>query len=62
MRYTLITVAILLLLTGIVWILQGFGILPGSFMTGEMRWAYAGFVAAVGGGALLGIVLWVGKA
>jgi hypothetical protein len=62
MRNTLITVAILLLLTGIVWILQGFGVLPGSFMTGEMKWAYAGMVSAVLGGGLLWIALWAGRA
>ena len=53
MRIPLIIVGSLLLLVGAVWILQGVGILPGSFMTGQMKWAYAGMVAAVVGGGLL---------
>jgi hypothetical protein len=44
--------AALLILTGVVWILQGVNILPGSFMTGDLRWAIAGAVSA-----LIGILL-----
>lgn len=62
MKITLIVIAALLLLTGAVWILQGVGILPGSFMTGEMRWAYIGIVAAIVGGGLLWIALRIGRA
>ncbi|MES2896651.1 MAG: hypothetical protein V4759_11505 [Pseudomonadota bacterium] len=37
---------------GLVWILQGVGVLPGSFMTGQVVWA------AIGGFALIvGLVL-----
>ena len=61
MKITLIVVSVLLLLTGAVWILQGINILPGSFMTGEIRWAYAGIVTALIGGGLLWITLRVGK-
>ncbi len=61
MRITLIVVSVLLLLTGTVWILQGINILPGSFMTGEIRWAYAGIVTALLGGGLLRIALRVGR-
>jgi hypothetical protein len=33
---------------GCIWILQGYNILPGSFMTGDMMWAYRGMgLAAV---------------
>jgi len=46
-------VAILFILGGGVWILQGINILPGSFMTGQIRWAYAGIVAVLVGFALL---------
>jgi hypothetical protein len=45
-------IAILLLVTGAIWILQGINILPGSFMTGQIRWAYGGIVAALIGGGL----------
>jgi uncharacterized membrane protein HdeD (DUF308 family) len=39
----------LLILTGLVWILQGINILPGSFMTGQIRWAYYGALTLLGG-------------
>jgi hypothetical protein len=29
-------------LAGLVWLLQGLGYLPGSFMSGNAFWAYAG--------------------
>ncbi len=38
---------------GIIWFLQGIGILPGSFMTGQTRWAVYGGIATVVGIALL---------
>jgi len=57
MRITLIIISVLLLLIGAVWILQGINILPGSFMTGEIRWAYAGIVTALTGGGVLWIAL-----
>ena len=43
----------LLILIGAVWVLQGVNILPGSFMTGQMHWAYRGAAAAVVGILLL---------
>ncbi|MEW6287475.1 MAG: hypothetical protein AB1509_14725 [Chloroflexota bacterium] len=36
---------ILLILGGAVWVLQGLNILPGSFMTGQIQWAYNGAIA-----------------
>jgi hypothetical protein len=40
--------AVLALLGG-VWILQGFNVLPGSFMTGQIKWAiYGSLAVAVG--------------
>jgi hypothetical protein len=53
MKIVLIVVGVLLLLIGCVWILQGVGILPGSFMTGQMQWAVYGAIAALVGAALL---------
>jgi hypothetical protein len=36
---------------GIIWFLQGINVLPGSFMTGQIRWAvYGGIAVAVGVG------------
>ncbi len=43
----------LLALGGLVWILQGVNVLPGSFMTGDLRWAYRGAAALVVGIALI---------
>jgi hypothetical protein len=45
--------AILLVAGGIIWILQGINILPGSFMTGQIQWAYRGAVATVAGLVIL---------
>ena len=57
MKKALLLAGALLVLTGVVWILQGINVLPGSFMTGQIRWAYAGIVAAVIGGGVLWIAL-----
>ena len=43
--------AVLLKISGIIWILQGVNILPGSFMTGDPQWAINGAItAAIGAG------------
>jgi hypothetical protein len=39
----------LLVLFGGVWFLQGINVLPGSFMTGQIRWAVYGGIAVVAG-------------
>jgi uncharacterized membrane protein HdeD (DUF308 family) len=36
-------------LLGVVWILQGLNVLPGSFMTGDMKWAVYGAILALVG-------------
>ena len=43
---------VLLVLMGGVWILQGINVLPGSFMTGQTKWAVYGAITLV-----IGIVL-----
>ena len=53
MRGGLVGIGLLLLLVGIVWILQGTNILPGSFMTGDPFWAMMGLLSAGLGGYLL---------
>lgn len=54
MRWVLSFLALLIILFGAVWFLQGINILPGSFMTGRVEWAVAGAAAvAVGIGLLL---------
>jgi len=49
MRIALNVVAVLLLVMGTTWFLQGINVLPGSFMTGQIQWAvYGGMAAALG--------------
>jgi hypothetical protein len=40
------------ILTGAVWILQGSGALPGSFMTGQRMWLIIGIIVGIVGLAL----------
>jgi len=42
MKSGAIVLAVLMLLTGGVWIGQGLGYIKGSFMTGEMQWFWIG--------------------
>ena len=53
MKILLNTIAIVLLLAGGVFFLQGINILPGSFMTGDPQWAINGGVMIAIGIALL---------
>ena len=59
MRYALLIAGGLMILMGGIWLLQGIGILPGSFMTGQMFWAVMGaaFLAVGGLGILAGFRL-----
>ena len=40
------------ILAGGIWILQGTGVLPGSFMTGQRMWLIIGIIVAIVGVAL----------
>jgi len=54
MRISMNVLAVLCLLLGCVWILQGINILPGSFMTGQTKWAiYGALLVVVGIGLLI---------
>jgi hypothetical protein len=54
MRIAVRILGVLCLLLGCVWILQGINILPGSFMTGQTKWAvYGALLAVVGIGLLI---------
>ena len=54
MRIALYVIAALCLLMGGVWFLQGVNVLPGSFMTGQTKWAvYGGLLFVAGIGLLL---------
>ncbi|HEX5316643.1 MAG TPA: hypothetical protein VFX22_08330 [Candidatus Kapabacteria bacterium] len=47
MKIILFVIAILIALVGIVWLGQGIGLIRGSFMTGEARWAIIGGIMIV---------------
>ncbi len=51
-------VCVVLLMFGCVWILQGINVLPGSFMSGQIRWAVWGAILACAGIAGL---LWANR-
>jgi hypothetical protein len=53
MKVSLSIVGVLLILMGGVWFLQGISVLPGSFMSGQIRWAVYGGIAVAAGILLL---------
>jgi hypothetical protein len=53
MRITSTIVGALCLLVGCIWFLQGINVLPGSFMTGDIHWAFYGGIAIIVGVAVL---------
>lgn len=54
MRLALNVVGGLCLVVGCIWFLQGINVIPGSFMTGQAKWAvYGGLLAVVGLGLLV---------
>jgi len=58
MRIALRIIGAFSVLLGAIWVLQGINLLPGSFMTGQIRWAvYGGIAVAVGITLLLTVSL-----
>ena len=53
MKIALKIIGVVLLLSGTIWFLQGINVLPGSFMTGQARWAIRGGITAAAGIVLL---------
>lgn len=53
MKIVLTIIGGLLIVLGGIWILQGINVLPGSFMTGQIRWAIYGGIAAIVGIAVI---------
>jgi len=53
MKWVLNIVAVILVLVGLVWILQGVNILPGSFMSGKLLYTALGLALDVIGIAML---------
>ena len=49
MKMFLASLGALAVVLGVIWMLQGLNVLPGSFMTGDIKWAiYGAGLAAVG--------------
>lgn len=53
MRGTLATIGFVLVAFGVIWFFQGIGMLPGSFMSGQPKWAVIGSITALAGAALV---------
>lgn len=53
MRVLRLLLAAVLALIGGVWVGQGLGFIPGSFMTSDIRWAVAGAVLIVAAAVLV---------
>jgi hypothetical protein len=55
MKLLLRIIGVLFVLMGTIWFFQGINVLPGSFMTGQTRWAIYGVIAVLAG---LVLVFW----
>ena len=53
MRIASNVVGVLCLLVGCIWFLQGINVLPGSFMTGQTKWAVYGALLFIAGAGVL---------
>ncbi len=51
-RIVLIVLGLIALIAGAIWVGQGMGLIPGSFMTGDRTWLVIGLIVG-----LVGIVL-----
>ena len=61
MKIALRIIGAVLILFGILWFLQGIGVLPGSMMSGQMQWAINGGIAAVVGAVLIVVAGRIGQ-
>ena len=52
MRIGSLVLGVIAIVAGGVWILQGSGVLPGSFMTGQRMWLIIGIIVGIVGLAL----------
>lgn len=53
MRIVLNVLGALLVIAGGIWFLQGINVLPGSYMTGQTKWAAYGALSLIAGIGLL---------
>jgi len=54
MKIVLSIIGVVLVIVGAIWFLQGINILPGSFMTGQTKWAIYGAISFIVG---VGVIL-----
>jgi hypothetical protein len=52
MKITSYVIAGVMILAGLTFFFQGIGVLPGSYMTGQLFWAIVGFFMVIVGGGL----------
>jgi len=52
MKIAITVISVLVFLAGLLWLLQGINILPGSYMSGNPQWVINGAIAIVIGGGL----------
>lgn len=57
MRWIWLVIGALLLIAGVIWTLQGVGVIGGSFMSGSLTWAIIGPIVALVGLALVAVSL-----
>ncbi len=50
MKNVTLIIGVIMILAGGTFFLQGIGILPGSYMTGSMFWAWVGLILLIVGG------------
>ncbi|MGE5223641.1 MAG: hypothetical protein ACM3PY_14480 [Omnitrophica WOR_2 bacterium] len=53
MKWVLNIVGLILILLGVIWLLQGINVLPGSFMSGHLIYSALGIVVGALGAVLL---------
>jgi hypothetical protein len=53
MRFVAPAIGVLLILVGLVWTIQGYGTLKGSFMTGSRMWFWIGIACVIAGVLIL---------
>jgi hypothetical protein len=56
-RIVLIVLGVLGVIGGVIWVGQGMGLIPGSFMTGDRTWLLIGLIVGVVGIVLLALGL-----
>jgi hypothetical protein len=56
-RIVLIVLGVIGVIGGVIWVGQGMGLIPGSFMTGDRTWLLIGLIVGVVGIVLLALGL-----